>query len=138
MVEMVELLPVMDDAVNKPKGNRPELPMPYVAPATATERLLAGIWSDLLGIDRVGIHDSFLELGGDSLVAARAVARVHQVLPANLSASRLLEATTVCIMAELVDHQIRNAALPLQVYALLGEIEALSDDEASCLLDRRP
>jgi hypothetical protein len=138
MVEMIALLPVMDDAVNKPKGSRPDLPMPYVAPATATERLLAGICSDLLSIDRIGIHDSFLELGGDSLVAARVVSRVHQLFPANLSASRLLEATTVCIMAELIDQQVLNTAPPLQVDALLDEIEALSDDEASCLLDRRP
>lgn len=109
--------------------------MPYVAPATATERLLAEIWSDLLGIDKVGVHDGFLDLGGDSLLAARIAAHVRQVIPAEISASRLLEATTVCIMAEMVDHQVLNGASPTQVDVLLGEIEALSDDEASILLE---
>jgi acyl carrier protein len=128
----------MDTTVSKPKKIRPELPMPYVAPVTATERLLSTIWSDLLDVDAVGVHDSFLELGGDSLVAARVVARVREVLPIDISAGRLLEATTVCIMAELIEHQVLNAAAPAHLDVLLGEIEALSDDEASRLLERRP
>jgi hypothetical protein len=128
----------MDTTVSNPKRTRPELPMPYVAPATTTERLLAGIWSELLGLDKVGVHDSFLELGGDSLLASRVISRVRQVIPTNISASRLLEATTICIMAELIDHQVLNAAFPTQLDVLLGQIEALSDDEASCLLERRP
>jgi hypothetical protein len=136
-LEVAVLQAVLDDAISQPKKNRPELPMPYVPPATATERLLAEVWSDLLGIDQVGVHDSFLELGGDSLLAARIVARIRPAIAADLSASRLMEATTVCIMAELIDHQVLNAAPATQLDALLGRIEALSDDEASRLLDRR-
>lgn len=117
--------------------NRPDLPLPYVAPSTATEYMLADIWGELLGIDKVGLHDGFLELGGDSLLAARVVARVRQAIAADISASRLLEATTVCIMAELIDNQVLNTALPAQLDLLLGEIEALSDYEASCLLARQ-
>ncbi len=126
---------VKDDSVTKPKKDRPDLPMPYVAPTTATERILAKIWSEQLGVDTVGVHDSFLELGGDSLLAARVVARVRQAVAADLSASRLLEATTVCIMGELIDNQMLYAAPPSELDVLLGEIEALSDEEASCRLD---
>jgi hypothetical protein len=129
---------VMDDAVSKPKKDRPDLPMPYVPPTTATERLLAGIWSDLLDVAPVGVHDGFLELGGDSLLAARVVARVRQAIPADLSAGRLLEATTICIMAELIDQQMLNSAPSTQLDTLLGEIEALSDDEAAHQLACRP
>jgi hypothetical protein len=124
-----------DDSVTKPKKDRPDLPMPYVAPTTATERILAAIWSEQLGVDNVGVHDSFLELGGDSLLAARVVARVRQAVAADLSASRLLEATTVCIMGELIDNQMLNTAPPRELDVLLGEIEALSDEEASCRLE---
>lgn len=127
---------VRNDSVTKPKKSRPDLPMPYVAPTTATERMLADIWSEQLGVDRVGVHDGFLELGGDSLLAARVVARVRQAVAADLSASRLLEATTVCIMGEFIDNQALNTALPSQLDLILGEIEALSDDEASCRLER--
>jgi hypothetical protein len=126
---------VKDDSVTKPKKDRPDLPMPYVAPTTATERILAEIWSEQLGVDTVGAHDSFLELGGDSLLAARVVARVRQAVAADLSASRLLEATTVCIMGELIDNQMLNTAPPTELDVLLGEIEALSDEEASCRLE---
>ncbi len=125
-----------DDAVTKPKKNRPDLPMPYVAPTTATERILVEIWSEQLGVDKVGVHDGFLELGGDSLLAARVVARVRQAVAAELSASRLLEATTVCIMSELIENQMLNTSPATQLDLLLGEIEALSDEEASCRLER--
>ena len=124
-----------NDPVAKPKKNRPDLPMPYVAPTTATERMLADIWSEQLGVDTVGVHDGFLELGGDSLLAARVVARVRQAVAADLSASRLLEATTVCIMGEFIDNQVLNTAPSTQIDLLLGEIEALSDEEASCRLE---
>jgi hypothetical protein len=126
---------VKDDSEAKPKKTRPDLPMPYVAPTTATERILAEIWSEQLNVDKVGVHDGFLELGGDSLLAARVVARVRQAVVADLSASRLLEATTVCIMGELIDNQVLNMAPSSQLDVLLGEIEALSDEEASCRLD---
>jgi acyl carrier protein len=109
--------------------------MPYVAPQTPTERMLAELWAELLNLDRVGIHDGFLELGGDSLQAARVAARLRKLLNIELSSSRLLEATTICIMAEMIAHQVLNEAPPRHLDLLLGEIEALSEDEASLLLD---
>jgi amino acid adenylation domain-containing protein len=49
----------------------------YVAPRTSMERLIAGIWGDVLKIDRVGAHDNFFELGGHSLLSLRVVAAVE-------------------------------------------------------------
>lgn len=46
-------------------------PIPYVAPRTATEAIVAKLWADVLGVDRVGVHTDFLELGGDSITAMR-------------------------------------------------------------------
>ncbi len=63
-------------ALPAPGGGRPELAADYVAPRTATERLIAGAWADVLGVDRVGVHDDFFELGGHSL----AVMRISAVL----------------------------------------------------------
>ncbi|HEX8936194.1 MAG TPA: amino acid adenylation domain-containing protein, partial [Pseudonocardiaceae bacterium] len=45
----------------------------YVAPRSATEHTLAGIWAQVLGVDRVGIHDNFFELGGDSILSIQVV-----------------------------------------------------------------
>jgi len=50
----------------------------YVAPRDATETTLAKIWADLLGLERVSIHDNFFALGGDSLLAVRVIARAGQ------------------------------------------------------------
>lgn len=51
----------------------------YVAPRTSTEDLLAGIWSRILGVDKVGIHDNFFNLGGDSILSIQIIARANQL-----------------------------------------------------------
>jgi amino acid adenylation domain-containing protein len=62
------------------KHARPELSVPYVAPGNETEQILANIWQELLGIQQVGIHDDFFELGGDSLKAVNLVSRIRKEL----------------------------------------------------------
>jgi NAD(P)-dependent dehydrogenase (short-subunit alcohol dehydrogenase family) len=57
---------------------RPELSSPYEAPRNDAERLLADIWSKMLGITRVGIHDNFFELGGDSVLSIQITAKASQ------------------------------------------------------------
>ncbi|MEO3810971.1 amino acid adenylation domain-containing protein [Sphaerisporangium sp. B11E5] len=56
---------------------RPAVGAPYVAPATAAEVTLAAIWSEVLGVERVGIRDNFFELGGDSILSLQIVARAR-------------------------------------------------------------
>jgi aryl carrier-like protein len=50
----------------------------FVAPRTPTEEALAGVWRDVLGIDRVGVHESFFALGGDSIRAIRVLAGARE------------------------------------------------------------
>ncbi|ORA84916.1 hypothetical protein BST27_30725, partial [Mycobacterium intermedium] len=71
----------------------------YRAPATAVEELLAGIYAQVLGLDRVSVDDSFFELGGDSLAAMRLVAEANSVLGGRLSVRALFEAPTVGLLA---------------------------------------
>jgi len=78
---------------------RPPLSGAYVAPHTEPERLLAGIWQELLGIDRIGIHDNFFELGGHSLFAARVLSRVRSGLKVSLSVEAIFEAPTIAELA---------------------------------------
>ncbi|HEY2739921.1 MAG TPA: SDR family NAD(P)-dependent oxidoreductase, partial [Thermoanaerobaculia bacterium] len=60
------------------RHTRPDLATAYVAPRTAAETRLAAIWQDLLGIAPVGIHDDFFELGGDSVLGLRIIARARE------------------------------------------------------------
>src|SRR5256885_4984817 len=71
----------------------------YRAPANPVEELLAGIYARVLGIERVGVDDSFFDLGGDSLSAMRVVAAVNSTMNAGLAVRVLFEAPTVAQLA---------------------------------------
>lgn len=65
-------------ALPAPEHHRPELEKTFVAPLTPVERQLAQVWSKVLGIEQVGVHDNFFDLGGDSILAIRVAAKVNQ------------------------------------------------------------
>ena len=71
----------------------------YCAPASPTEEILAGIYARVLGVERVGVDDSFFDLGGDSLSAMRVIAAVNTGLDAGLSVRAVFEAPTVARLA---------------------------------------
>ncbi len=71
----------------------------YRAPSTPNEEILAAIYAQVLGLERVGVDDSFFELGGDSLSAMRVIAAVNKSLNAGLSVRALFEAPTVAGLA---------------------------------------
>ncbi|WP_142254521.1 condensation domain-containing protein, partial [Mycobacterium colombiense] len=88
------------------KIDRKALPAPvyqgadsYRAPSTPTEEILAGIYAQVLGLDRVGVDDSFFDLGGDSLSAMRLIAAVNTGLDADISVRAVFEAPTVAQLA---------------------------------------
>ena len=68
----------------------------------AIERELAGIWAEVLSVDRVGIRDDFLALGGHSLAASRIVARAIATFRADLSVKALFDSPTVEAMAVVI------------------------------------
>ena len=92
---------------------RPELRSDYVAPGNETERKIADIWSQLLGLDRVGIHDDFFELGGDSLLGTRVLVRLKEMFGTELTLHRLFQNPTVHDMAEQI-RAIRKATRKLE------------------------
>jgi amino acid adenylation domain-containing protein len=89
-------------ALPEPEWER-ALDILYVAPRTPTEKQLAGIWSDVLGIQEVGVHDDFFELGGHSLLAAQLVSRVTDSLQVGLPLRKLFDAPTIADIAEHVE-----------------------------------
>ncbi|MET8978879.1 SDR family NAD(P)-dependent oxidoreductase [Streptomyces sp. NPDC004539] len=87
---------------NAPRHPRPELRTPFVAPRNEAERQVAEVWQDLLGIDAVGVHDAFFELGGTSLTGLAVVARLAAESGVELAAAGLFERPTVAQLAELL------------------------------------
>ncbi|MCU0687882.1 MAG: amino acid adenylation domain-containing protein, partial [Polyangiaceae bacterium] len=91
------------------KLDRARLPVPpptshaYVAPRTPSERALAALWQDVLGRERVGVHDHFFELGGHSLLATQVLARLRSALGVELPLRALFEAPTLAALAARLD-----------------------------------
>ncbi|WP_083134357.1 non-ribosomal peptide synthetase, partial [Mycobacterium branderi] len=74
----------------------------YRAPATRVEQILADIYARVLGLDRVGVDESFFDLGGDSLSAMRVIAAVNSVLQTRLAVSALFDAPTITSLSRLL------------------------------------
>ncbi|MET7798190.1 amino acid adenylation domain-containing protein [Streptomyces decoyicus] len=94
----------------------------YVAPRDAAEETLAGIWATVLGVERVGVHDNFFDLGGNSIVAIRVVSRAHQALGVQLSPRLLFDAPTVAEMAVSLAPEGRSSDLSIPVADRAGTL----------------
>jgi len=91
-----------------PAHPRPALANAYVAPRDETERLVAGIWQTLLGVEEIGVHDDFLELGGHSLLATRLIAHIRQLFGCELSMRGLFDRPTVAGFAAAIAGERRR------------------------------
>jgi hypothetical protein len=109
-------------ALPSPDNARPDLTAEFTPPNTPTEQILAGIWCEVLGLDRVGIHDDFFMLGGHSLLATRVMSRLKVTFGLDLALPVMFDQPTVAGLADVVEAE------------LYREIEQMSEDEALGLL----
>jgi len=113
---------------NNGKIDRKALPTPeqasasangqFSAPRTQTEKAMATIWEQVLGIEKVGIHDNFFDLGGHSLLAVNLFAQITQAFGSTLSLNTLFETPTVEDLARFIDDQRestpKNRVIPIR------------------------
>ena len=112
-------------ALPDPGNERPELETPFVGPRTGIEKELRRIWTEVLGLDLIGVHDNFFDLGGHSLAATRVVSQVIKTFELELPLQSLFQSPTVAemaaiILAELTSEQriefesrlLQNSAIP--------------------------
>ncbi|MCU0288096.1 MAG: amino acid adenylation domain-containing protein, partial [Acidobacteria bacterium] len=81
---------------------RPDIGVTYVAPSTDTEKKIAEIWQDQLGIDRIGSSDDFFELGGDSLKATVMITKIHKKLNVKVTLADMFKGPTIRELARVI------------------------------------
>lgn len=124
-LDELPLLPngkVNRQALPVPDASRPELRKAFVVPENPTQARLVEIWMNVLGLDRVGIHDDFFELGGDSILATRLVSRVRRIFEVELQLRELFWKSTVFELAAAIEELV------------IQQLEDLSEEEARQLL----
>jgi nonribosomal peptide synthetase DhbF len=127
------------------KVDRARLPQPsaqaaaqFVEPSTDTQRRLVEIWRGLLTAERIGVHDNFFGLGGNSLQATQLVSRIRDAFSITIDLRTLFTNATIGALADLIEEQ-ELADLPEEeLLALLSNVEGLSEDEARQQLDNQP
>jgi hypothetical protein len=90
-------------ALPEPGRSLPREGEAFVAPRTPTEEALAGIWAEVLGQERVGVHDDFFALGGHSLLATQILSRVARDMGVRLALWGLFESPTVAELAREIE-----------------------------------
>jgi acyl carrier protein len=134
-------------ALPPPDGAISLLARSYVAPRTSLEADLAAIWSELLGVDRVGIYDSFFDLGGHSLLGIRVLSRVQESFHVAISARVIFETPTVAgLAARIANAQARGDAdettpiIPLsrEEHTAIVVLDAGPGSELAFADDRQP
>ena len=107
-------------ALPNPEATRPELAAAYEPPGDELERTLAAIWQEVLGLERVGRHDNFFDLGGHSLKATQVVSRVNQVFGLDMPIRTIFTEASIASLGRAVrqtagtrDGVVRRPIMPL-------------------------
>jgi len=107
-------------------GARKEL----IPPSTPEEKVLATIWAQVLGVEKVGVEDSFFEIGGDSLLAIQLISRVRDALRVELPMRELFNAMTVAAMARLVVAKETTPGLTRKLARILVTVQEMGAEDA--------
>ncbi|WP_375509328.1 amino acid adenylation domain-containing protein [uncultured Nostoc sp.] len=105
-------------ALPTPDTTRPELEATYAAPHTAVEEILAQIWSQVLGVDQVGIYDNFFDLGGDSILSIQVIAKAKQA-GIQLTTSQIFDHQTIAELAAVAGN---TPTIQAQQEAIVGSL----------------
>lgn len=121
-----------------PEQRRPGLREGYVAPANATQELLAELWADVLHVEQVGIYDNFFELGGDSLVGTQVIIRVQELFQVELPLRILFSHATVSLLAEWVEANASPESDEMaRVASILEALERMPAEEVGLAAEER-
>ena len=118
-------------ALPAPDTSRRAPDSPYVAPRDAVEDVVAGIWAEALGVDRVGVFDDFFALGGHSLLSTRIVARLRDAFAVEIPLHRIFSEPTVAGLSAALRQGSGPDGAVDKTAELLVTLSALSDDQVA-------
>ncbi|MBU6399316.1 MAG: AMP-binding protein, partial [Verrucomicrobia bacterium] len=95
-------------ALPEPGAERPALEAAYLAPRTRLEKTLAQLWQELLGVQRVGLHDNFFDLGGHSLLVVQLQARLREVLDLDVPVVKLFQFPSIHSLAQALSQDVHQ------------------------------
>ena len=128
------------------KIDRKKLPAPdqsvsfsgreYAAPETDLEKLVAGIWQEIVGTEKIGIDDSFFDIGGHSLLAMQVMSQLSDSLETEIPLRIIFEHPTIRqLSSEIKTFETKTGKFET-IAGLINRLNAMSDDEAQEMLDR--
>jgi amino acid adenylation domain-containing protein len=121
----------------EPDRRHREREIAFTAPRNAVEETLVEIFAEVLGLEKVGIHDNFFDLGGHSLLATRVVSRIRKMFNAELPLRNFFESPTAAEIAEFLKSHEPVPGRMEEMMALMRKIESLSTDDLEELLRRK-
>ena len=122
-------------ALPAPDTDRPRLEQPFVPPRTPGEEQLAGIWSDLLGVEHIGVYDNIFELGGDSLMFTRLASRVLDAFQVRLPIRILFDLHTIdAMMLAILEHMAEDEGAE-KMDQMIDKLEQMSSSDIRKLLE---
>jgi amino acid adenylation domain-containing protein len=124
-------------ALPAPDGARPDGETEYVAPRTPLEEVLAGIWVELLSIERVGVHDNFFMLGGHSLLATQVLARLLTLFKIELPLVVVFQSPTIAEFAEALRAQESKPGQVDRIANAIRKVQQMSAVEKAGLRQQR-
>jgi surfactin family lipopeptide synthetase C len=109
----------------------------YSAPRTAVEEVIAGIWAEVLNLERIGIDDNFFEVGGHSLLAIQVLSRLLEIFHIDLPLRALFDAVTVAELAERVVAREPRPGQAEKIARVVKKMEGISSEEKQKMLQAK-
>jgi acyl carrier protein len=114
---------------------RAEAAETYVAPRNAIEEMVATVWSQVLHLEQISVHDNFFTLGGHSLLATQVVTRLRESFHIDLPLRLFFEKPTIAGLASIISDNNVEEADPQMLAEMLSELATLSAEEVKAILD---
>ena len=115
--------------------SRPDLSSEFLAPSTPIEEAIENAWSEVLGVENVGVNDNFFELGGHSLLATQLVSRMRRLFDIDLPLRTFFENPTIKGLANVVIEYQSESLSDEELEEITRDIEGLSDKDIQELLE---